>query len=105
MNLADAIVPGVSLIVGAAVSYFALDKRQAVSEAVKLDGLKEDIAEVKAEHLRSAADQGTRIGSNYTELKNAVGTLFDFKARFEGAAKERRRQDTRGIPVSEESES
>lgn len=40
------------------------------------------LAELKAEHMRSATEQGTRLG----DLTDKVGTLLDWKARTEGAA-------------------
>lgn len=89
MTASDLIVPAVSTIIGAAVSYFALDKRQAVSEAVlttQLAAVEKTLAEMKSEHLRSATEQGFRLG----ELKDDVGTLKDFKARVEGAQQHER---------------
>ena len=93
MNWSDLIVPAVGTAIGAAGAYFALDKRQAVSEArlsVQLDALKEAtgtaLVDIKTEHMRSAAGQGTRL----EKLGKDVETLMDFKARTEGAAEKER---------------
>jgi predicted exporter len=88
MNLADFIVPALGAVSGAAVAYFSLDKRQAVSEAkltAKLEAMEKALAEQKAEHMRSAASQGTRIEA----LIDDVGTLKDFRARTEGREQQR----------------
>jgi hypothetical protein len=66
--------------------------------AAKLDAVTKAIDDLKAELLRSATAQGERLG----ELKDAVGTLFDFKARVEATAHERERRDTKGVPISDE---
>ena len=59
----------------------------------KLESMKDAISDVKAELLRSATSQGERLG----ELKDLVGTLFDFKNRTEAVQQERNRRDTQGI--------
>lgn len=88
MTIADFIVPALGAVSGAAVAYFALDKRQAVSEAVltaKLEAIQAALDEQKAEHMRSAASQGVRI----EKLIDEVGTLKDFRARVEGREQQR----------------
>lgn len=72
-------------VVGAA---FGVVLKQAVSEArltEKLAGIVATLAEMKAEHMRSATSQGDRIGI----VEDDVGTLKDFKAR----AEERRQHE------------
>lgn len=88
MNLSDFIGPAAAGFLGFVGGYVALDKRQAVSEArmdERLKAIEKTHSELKAEHMRSAADQGARLG----ELKDEVGTLKDFKARMEGREAER----------------
>ena len=94
MNWSDLIVPAVGTAIGAAGAYFALDKRQAVAEAVlttKLDAMTSSITALKAEHTRSASDQGSRLEA----LRDDVGTLMDFKSRTEGATEKEREMDNR----------
>lgn len=103
MTWSDFIVPAAGAICGAAASYFALDKRQAVSEARltgRLDAVDKTLTEIKAEHTRSAADQGTRIGDSET----LIDGLVKWRAEQKAIAEERRRvrADTRGIPIHEE---
>jgi hypothetical protein len=72
-------------IIGAA---FGVVLKQAVSETrltERLASIEKGLGEIKAEHIRSAADQGVRLEA----LRDDVGTLMDFKARTEGAAAER----------------
>lgn len=88
MNLSDLIAPAATgLLTGIGV-FFSLDKRQAVAETrltTQLVAIEKTLVEIKTEHMRSAADQGARLG----ELKDEVGTLKDFKARMEGREAER----------------
>lgn len=98
MNFADLIVPAASTAIGAAVSYFALDKRQAVSEArlteriAALEKASDKAnADIKAEHIRSAAEQGKRLGTGEDRLK----VLEKFQAKLEGA--EERERDLSGV--------
>lgn len=92
MNWSDFIGPAAGAIVGAVGAYFALDKRQAVSEArltEKISALEKAseraITDVKAEHMRSADSQGKRVG----DVETLVGGLIKFQARYEGAEHER----------------
>lgn len=80
-------------VVGLVVTAIGIARAQAATAArlgAQLEALKEAtghaLTDIKAEHIRSAADQGTRLGS----LRDDVGTLMDFKARTEGAADKER---------------
>lgn len=89
MNLSDFIGPAAAGFLGFVGGYVALDKRQAVAEArmdERMKATEKTLTEMKAEHMRSAADQGTRL----EELRDDVGTLEDFKARVEGAQQNQR---------------
>jgi hypothetical protein len=82
-------------VVGAA---FAVVLRQAVSEVRLSEQIKalekssdKAFADMKAEHMRSATEQGTRLGTGEDRLK----VLEKFQAKLEGA--EERERDLSGV--------
>jgi hypothetical protein len=64
----------------------------------RLDAIVKGIDDAARDTAAKVVERETRLGANET----AVGVLFAWKNRLDGAQEERTRRDTRGVPVDDD---